>query len=459
MAGNKQSYSSYQNPQIAVNRSFEVMAQQRKLTSTSLQQTAKSIGEGIKAQKESQKKMQDDLNKFQQTQADRVADITEIGKSGFDANTNNYFQSQIDNYIKIKNGIESGDVNRITGSAALAEINQRVAKYQQAAPIVIAEAQRILEAMNKPEGTPGAMYSQVPTDQQQMLIDLAGQSESNGSNIHIVDLPTGGLALYNPDNEAMINLDELVNMEASGKEYFREVPDIKEDLAAAANAIIGEKGSRVDGTVDIQTRNEGGRTITTESMTEEQYDAAINNMINGGGLGALIESDDMDIIWNDVLGYDEPWNPNNKNDVYTAKYKLAEKALKDSGVGIPGREIQKGNTKTSLSSSTEERDYTADVMKEALDEAKSFMALGPSSTTPNLKGFAKSLNRRSGVAGQFVVETTFDANGRRKEVVRKKVGDDDYIELDIDWNDAESIQRHLLSVTNVSARAKQIKFN
>jgi hypothetical protein len=284
MAENKQSYGSYQNPQIAVNRSFEVMAQQRKLISTSLQQTAKSIGEGIKAQKESQKKMQDDLNKFQQTQADRVADITEIGKSGFDANTNNYFQSQIDNYIKIKNGIESGDVNRITGSAALAEINQRVAKYQQAAPIVIAEAQRILEAMNKPEGTPGAMYSQVPTDQQQMLIDLAGQSESNGSNIHIVDLPTGGLALYNPDNEAMINLDELVNMEASGKEYFREVPDIKEDLAAAANAIIGEKGSRVDGTVDIQTRNEGGRTITTESMTEEQYNAAINNMINSGGV-------------------------------------------------------------------------------------------------------------------------------------------------------------------------------
>ena len=457
MAGNKQSYSSYQNPQIAVNRSFEVMAQQRRLISTSLQQTAKSIGEGIKAQKESQKKMQDDLNKFQQTQADRVADITEIGKSGFDANTNNYFQSQIDNYIKIKNGIESGDVNRITGSAALAEINQRVAKYQQAAPIVIAEAQRILEAMKKPEGTPGAMYSQVPTDQQQMLIDLAGQSESNGSNIHIVDLPTGGLALYNPDNEAMINLDELVNMEASGKEYFREVPDIKEDLAAAANAIIGEKGSRVDGTVDIQTRNENGRTITTESMTSEQYDNALNNIMNGGGLGALIESDDMDIIWNDVLGHDEPWDVN--KDAETAKKELAEKALKDSGVGIPGREIQKGNTKTSLSGSTKERDYTADVMKEALDEAKSFMALGPSSTTPNLKGFAKSLNRRSGVAGQFVVETTFDANGRRKEVVRKKVGDDDYIELDIDWNDAESIQRHLLSVTNVSARAKQIKFN
>jgi hypothetical protein len=332
-----------------------------------------------------------------------------------------------------------------------------VAKFQQAAPIVIAEAQRILEAMKKPEGTPGAMYSQVPTEQQQMLIDLAGQSKSNGSNIHIVDLPTGGLALYNPDNEAMINLDELVNMEASGKEYFREVPDIKEDLAAAANAIIGEKGSRVDGTVDIQTRNEGGRTITTESMTSEQYDNALNNIMNGGGLGALIESDDMDIIWNDILGHDEPWDVN--KDVETAKKELAEKALKDSGVGIPGREIQKGNTKTSLGDSTKEHDYTADVMKEALDEAKSFMARGPSSTIPNLKGFAKSLNRRSGVAGQFVVETTLDANGRRKEVVRKKVGDDDYIELDIDWNDVESIQRHLLSVTNISARAKQIKFN
>ncbi len=462
MAEKKQSYSSYANPQIAVNRSFEMMAQQRRSSSATLQQLGKSIGEGIRAQKESQKKMQDDLNKFQQTQSDRVADITEIGKSGFDANTNNYFQSQIDNYVQIKNGIESGDVDSVTGSKALAEINQRVAKYQQAAPIVIAEAQRILEAMKKPDGTPGAMYSQVPTDQQQMLIDLAGQSKSNGSNIHIVDLPTGGLALYNPDNEAMINLDELINMEASGKEYFREVPDIKEDLATAANAIIGEKGGRVDGTVDIQTRNEGGRTITTESMTTDQYNTAINNIMNSGGLGALIDDDDMDIIWNDVLGHDEPWNAQDEDKVKLAKLELAEKALEDSGVGIPGREIQKGNTKTSSSGSTTEHDYTADVMKEALDEAKTFMKIdydaGPSKQA-NLQGFVESLNRRSGVANQFVVETTVDANGSPRKVVRKKVGDDDYIELDVDWSDPESIQRHLLSVTNVKAREQQIKFN
>lgn len=462
MAEKKQSYSSYANPQIAVNRSFEMMAQQRRSSSATFQQLGKSIGEGIRAQKESQKKMQDDLNKFQQTQFDRVADITEIGKSGFDANTNNYFQSQIDNYIQIKNGIESGDINRVTGSKALAEINQRVAKYQQAAPIVIAEAQRILEAMKKADGTPGAMYSQVPTDQQQMLIDLAGQSKSNGSNIHIVDLPTGGLALYNPDNKAMINLDELINMEASGKEYFREVPDIKEDLATAANAIIGEKGSRVDGTVDIQTRDEGGRTITTESMTTEQYDRAINNIMNSGGLGALINDDDMDIIWNDVLGHDESWNAQDENKVKLAKSELAKKALEDSGVGIPGREIQKGNTKTSSSGSTTEHDYTADVMKEALDEAKTFMKIdydaGPSKQA-NLQGFVESLNRRSGVANQFVVETTVDANGSPRKVVRKKVGDDDYIELDVDWSDPESIQRHLLSVTNIKAREQQIKFN
>jgi len=459
----KQSYSSYQNPQIAVNRSFEMMAQQRRSSSTTLQQLGRSIGEGIRAQKESQKKMQDDLNKFQQTQADRVADITEIGKSGFDANTNNYFQSQIDNYVQIKNGIESGDVDSVTGSKALAEINQRVAKYQQAAPIVIAEAQRILEAMKKPNGTPGAMYSQVPTDQQQMLIDLAGQSKSNGSNIHIVDLPTGGLALYNPENEAMINLDELINMEASGKEYFREVPDIKEDLATAANAIIGEKGSRVDGTVDIQTRNEGGRTITTESMTTDQYNTAIDNIMNSGGLGALIDDDDMDVIWNDILGHDEPWDAQDYGKVYEAKLELAEKAIKDSGVGIEGREIQRGNTKASSSvGSVEEHDYTADVMKEALDEAKTFMkidyAAGPSQEA-DLQGFIESLNRRSGVANQFVVETVVDGQGRSSKVVRKKVGDDDYIELDIDWNDAESIQRHLLSVTNTKARAQQIKFN
>ena len=101
-------------------------------------------------------------------------------------------------------------------------------------------------------------------------------------------------------------------------------------------------------------------------------------------------------------------------------------------------------------------------MKEALDEAKTFMKIdydaGPSKQA-NLQGFVESLNRRSGVANQFVVETTVDANGSPRKVVRKKVGDDDYIELDIDWYDPESIQRHLLSVTNVKAREQQIKFN
>lgn len=458
----KQSYSSYQNPQIAVNRSFEVMAQQRRSSSANLQQLGKYIGEGIKAQKDSQKKMQDDLNKFQQSQADRVADITEIGKSGFDANINNYFQSQIDNYVQIKNGIESGDVDSVTGSKALAEINQRVAKYQQAAPIVIAEAQKILEAMKKPDGTPGAMYSQVPTDQQQMLIDLAGQSKSNGSNIHIVDLPTGGLALYNPENEAMINLDELVNMEASGKEYFREVPDIKEELATAAKAIIGEKGARVDGTIDIQTRNEGGRTITTESMTTDQYNRAVSNIMNSGGLGALINDDDMDIIWNDVLGHDEPWNAQDENKVNRAKLELAEKAIKDSGVGIEGREIIKSNTKTSLSGSggsSKEHDYTADVMKEALEDARLFMPkLTMKNPKPDVKGLVDYLNKRSGVK-QYQVAKEYDSNGEVVESVRFVNASGDFMDLIIDFNDAESIQKEILKATDVKNRALQIKFN
>jgi len=334
-SSNKPRNDAYSNPQYAVDKSFEVFSEKMSKSTSSLVDTFNKISANIKLEKASQKAMQDKQNIFLQKQADRVAGMTEIGDVNFDKNMNNYFQSQIDNYVKIKNGIEKGDVDPQEGAKALATINERVTKYQQAAPTVLSNAKKVSDAMKIKPGEPGAMSSLTPTAQQEILLGLAGQSSSSEQlNVNIVNTNSGGLALYNPDTDAMIDLNELINMEASGKQYFREVPSIKEELQTASDLMLGAKGARVDGTVTYDTRIENGNDITTEFMTKKQYDMVKQNIIVGGGLGALTKSKDMDIIWNDILGKDTAWDVTDDNMVLEAKTLLAEKSIKDSGINV-----------------------------------------------------------------------------------------------------------------------------
>ena len=56
----------------------------------------------IKAERESQKALQDKENKWVVDQYARVGELPEIGSATFDQNKDDFFNDQIDKYIKIK---------------------------------------------------------------------------------------------------------------------------------------------------------------------------------------------------------------------------------------------------------------------------------------------------------------------------------------------------------------------
>ena len=99
------------------------------------------------------------------------------------------------------------------------------------------------DAMKIPAGEPGAISVTVPNAQQKVLLSLI-----ENKDVRIID-KEGQLVLYQPpsgdDPGGMINIQEMLNYEATGKTFFETVPDLSGTLEGAATNIIGSK--KVDG--------------------------------------------------------------------------------------------------------------------------------------------------------------------------------------------------------------------
>lgn len=302
----------------------------------------------VKAERESQKALQDKENQFVVNQYARVGELKETGFNTFDTNKDDFFNDQIDKYIKIKNGIDNGSVAADAGGRELAKINDQVKAYQLAAPEVLAQAKIIQEGMKIPYGEPGSISAVNPTAQQRILLDLI-----EGGDVRIVD-NGGELVLFQPagvgeDGEkyeaGMVNINELINLEASGTEYIRKVPDITNPLKASFTGIVGEEGkwnwSQDDNRfMTIETTTRDNREITTKTMTPDQRENIREAIYASKSLQPIIDNEPyMESVWVDMMGEDDEWNPGDKDKVEKARYWLAQKSIDDNAKEAGIKEI------------------------------------------------------------------------------------------------------------------------
>ena len=302
----------------------------------------------VKAERESQKALQDKENQFVINQYARVGELPEIGSATFDQNKDDFFNDQIDKYIKIKNGIDNGSVTADVGGRALAKINDQVKAFQLAAPEVLAQAKIIQEGMKIPYGEPGSISAVNPTVQQKILLDLI-----QGGDVRIVD-NEGELILFQPagvDSDGnkteggMINVNELINLEASGTEYVRKVPDLTNSLKGAFTGIVGE-GANMNWSdennefMTIETIKKGDKEITTRTMTKDQRENIRRAIVDSKGIQPIIDNEAyMQSVWVDMMGKDDEWNPGDENKVFEALDFLANKAIDDNAAEVGIKQI------------------------------------------------------------------------------------------------------------------------
>ena len=298
--------------------------------------------QNIKYEKQRQLELLKTRNNLVTTQYDKVAQLQTTNNNEFEISKNNLFHSQMDKYVKIRTAMDdpNSGIDMAMAQQALSEINAGVSKYAKQAPVVLAAAATLKEALNKPFGTAGAVAGGVPTAQQNLLLKLI-----EGGDVSIAD-QNGDFIIYDKDKKGNVlnvfNIDQYMQATNGGKDpedYFRTIIDTSEEQKDASEAIVGtvQKPSQTYYDYETTTSADGKNNITNlEWKTNDKgqligREAAILN-ISKSGFNYLVddvkEKAAMSDLWNDVIGQDSSgitgqdtvWDPQDKTKKkYTVK--------------------------------------------------------------------------------------------------------------------------------------------
>ena len=261
---------SYTNPQQAFKQSFVSYSEQRHAGLASMSKNLQSVGAWLQKENESQKALVAEQSATQLNMYSKIDSLPTFGED-FNIRQEQYFDSKVDDYLDIKNRIESGDLTPREGNKELAKINRLLTNYKTIAPQVLALANEVKSRIMTQPGKKGAISGLVPTHVQKVLLDML-----DGKDVGLVDRD-GIMFLYEPE-VGYINLNELTLAETKQTNSFLKfVPEYDEFLMNASKATFGDfdKGSFRKGMVSItEDTDKDGNEITIRSINENQEDLA-----------------------------------------------------------------------------------------------------------------------------------------------------------------------------------------
>ena len=302
--------NNYTNPQGLLQQSFldySKIREQNRLAG--LDRSLSSVAQWLKSEKASQKAL---VEKQNQTQLEMYNKVEGLPRFSVDFNTRQeqFWDSRVDKYLEIKNQIETGDIGAREGNKKLARINRQLESYKAISPKVLALAQELKDHIKIQPGKTGAVSSLVPTNTQQILLNLL-----DGGDVGLVeDENTGVLMLYQ-EGVGSINLNELALAEdKEANSFLKYVPEFDEFLTTASKGTFGDydNGTFIDELVTIKQVTRGNKEVTLRIIDEKQKAKGYQHIIDNELLQPLIDNySDMSVIWNDVIPneiYDEEGN-------------------------------------------------------------------------------------------------------------------------------------------------------
>lgn len=310
---------SYRNPQQITNTMFngnDLVAKANADLSKELSKPQENTVERYNKQQ----KLASKSNKFSNDIYEKVGGLKGTGFEKFDINQQDYFYDRISQYVEIKNAMGNGTMSdESLGNRALSDIEAELELYGRVQPQILATAEKLQAAYKIPIGDTGSLsLAGIPSDQQEVIVAL-----TQGEDVRLVNR-NNQLFLYYPEGRdgkgAFINGNEFANLEASGKQYIKTVPDISEiQKNAVTNTFFpAGKDNPVSKYVTFNTEQVdqgGGRVmeVKTKTTTVEQAEQAMEDMVVNGQFSALLKNDDfMSSVWTDKMGNDatgiESWH-------------------------------------------------------------------------------------------------------------------------------------------------------
>lgn len=291
--------NAYTNPQRIINNEFEIFSKANQKMNMQRERTFEIMRRQMAASRKNQQIVYERGLREKNNFTNRISEFS-TGDDEFNVNIRNFWNDQVDEYFKIKNGISTGEIDPTKGKQALDMINKQVNTYKMVAPEILMLAKDLNDKKTIKPGEPGAISSTTNSEMQAVLLSVA-----NGKNTNIV-AKNGKLFLFNPPNGdekgAMINIDELLKMQANGN-VIKTVPDHTELNSKIVDNYLHPdnlKSAYVtyeyeDNPDDIENQDVF-RFITPQKRTSLE-----NSMYKGNAFSKVVEDDEsMSILWADV---------------------------------------------------------------------------------------------------------------------------------------------------------------
>jgi len=274
------------------------------------------------------------------TMYSKLDQIPEVGLASLDKNINSFFNDQADKIFDLKQYMKNGDISLKEGNKAIAQLTGYIDTYAELAPQFQAQAQYMKDAMK--DGS----LSRVNADGLQLM--MMGIADNSG-DIEILE-KDGELYLSGKgkidtqdgkeDWNYNINIKEFKKLvDEEGYSVARTVPNIKD---IGIDAIFEANKATVKGAVSYDKRY-NKKTKMDEYI--EVYDPVVLEelLVGRGVFNDLMNGDEMDTIWADVINRSQSaewlnkeeegkkinqWDPNSEKMVNQAERWFANEAVK-----------------------------------------------------------------------------------------------------------------------------------
>ncbi len=226
--------NAYSNPQRVIDNSLKAYQQMSKSSLNIFQNSLESMQKAVVEKREMQQVLYERDKKIELSKEKTLNSLTSTGSGAFDYNMRNFWNGKIDDFYEIKNGMQTGEIDKQDGQRALTKLEQQLGLWKNSQMDILALAKQLVDTNGKYSAMqPNGVSSVTNQGIQEVLTDLANEgnvgmtSDENG-DMFLVSLNDDGTIrdLGEGIGPAAVNVKNLIKLQQSQSAIIT-VPDTK----------------------------------------------------------------------------------------------------------------------------------------------------------------------------------------------------------------------------------------
>jgi len=258
---------------------------------------SRDIAATVRQEKKDQEKRNEERDLQMQQMYDKANEFGSTGDAKLDENILSFWNSKVDDYFNIKNGMQTGKIGKQEGNLALSRINGLVNQFKAQSKYLAEQTGQYREDFNN------GMVSSTSSQQSQNILGAMAK----GGNVQITE--RGGTIYYYlpgedgsvPNEGNLLNGQQLIANAQSDKDLYQTIPDFTSIEESAYNNTIKPNDMSSD-YILMDHVNKDGYRYNYATFNEDKRATAAEDMVNNGSFKSAIQNDTkMKSYYQDVI--------------------------------------------------------------------------------------------------------------------------------------------------------------